>query len=53
MYYGELENREWCADEAFRIFCFKDTINFAALLFFLSGINRKCIRVKFFELNSN
>ena len=34
------------------LFCFKDTINFTALLLFLSGINRRCIWVKYFELNS-
>ena len=34
------------------LFCFKDTINFTSLLLFLSGINRRCIWVKYFELNS-
>ena len=34
------------------LLCFKDTINFTALLLFLSGINRQCIWVKYFELNS-
>ena len=33
------------------LFCFKDTINFTSLLLFLSGINRRCIWVKYFELN--
>ena len=34
------------------LFCFKDTINFTALLLFLSGINGRCIWVKYLELNS-
>ena len=34
------------------LFCFKDTINFTSLLLFLSGINRRCIWVKYFELSS-
>ena len=34
------------------LFCFKYTINFTSLLLFLSGINRRCIWVKYFELNS-
>ena len=33
------------------LFCFKDTINFTSFLLFLSGINRRCIWVKYFELN--
>ena len=38
--------------KASELFCFKDTINFTSLLLFLSGINRRCIWVKYFELNS-
>ena len=34
------------------LFCFKDAINFTSLLLFLSGINRRCIWVKYFELSS-
>ena len=34
------------------LFCFKDTINFTSLLLFLSGINRRCIWVRYFELSS-
>ena len=33
-------------NEASQLFCFKDTINFAALLFFPRGINRQCIWIR-------
>ena len=36
----------------YELFCFKDTINVAALLVFLGSLNRQCICVKYFELSS-